>query len=225
MIEAFEPVERVESAWDRCRTAFKLFRPDGQLNDRLWAEAQIKAGLSELTGPKWRKVRNFLTDPRGLAFLDRCTSVLQRLNRERNDAKVLAWRWWRRHGGSSNPGPSPSAMMAYAVAMHLPLEDAEQAAYDRITAILQDTVRASSAVECMNSVLRMQQSRHRRMTQPMLDLKPPVLELSPIPIRSPEKAVSVPSLGFGITHVRLLDTPSIRPDDLTQELSTTTTAA
>jgi hypothetical protein len=32
-------------------------------------------------------------------------------------------------------------------------------------------VRASSAVECMNSVLRMQQARHRRMTQPMLDLK------------------------------------------------------
>ena len=32
-------------------------------------------------------------------------------------------------------------------------------------------VRASSAVECMNSVLRMQQSRHKRMTQPMLDLK------------------------------------------------------
>src|SRR5436309_66720 len=29
----------------------------------------------------------------------------------------------------------------------------------------------SGAVECMNSVLRMQQSRHRRMTQPMLDLK------------------------------------------------------
>jgi hypothetical protein len=26
-------------------------------------------------------------------------------------------------------------------------------------------------VECLNSVLRMQQARHRRMTQPMLDLK------------------------------------------------------
>jgi hypothetical protein len=37
--------------------------------------------------------------------------------------------------------------------------------------VLEDTFRASSAVECMNSVLRMQQSRHKRMTQPMLDLK------------------------------------------------------
>jgi hypothetical protein len=32
-------------------------------------------------------------------------------------------------------------------------------------------VRASSAAECMNSVLRMHQSRHRTVTQELLDLK------------------------------------------------------
>ena len=37
--------------------------------------------------------------------------------------------------------------------------------------MLSQTVRASSAVECMNSVLRMHQSRHRTVTQGMLDLK------------------------------------------------------
>ena len=37
--------------------------------------------------------------------------------------------------------------------------------------MLSQTVRASSAVECMNSVLRMHQSRHRTLTQGMLDLK------------------------------------------------------
>src|SRR6185312_9341988 len=47
----------------------------------------------------------------------------------------------------------------------------ERASYQRVAAVLADTHRASSAVVCMNSVLRMQQSRHRRMTQPMLDLK------------------------------------------------------
>jgi hypothetical protein len=31
-------------------------------------------------------------------------------------------------------------------------------------AMLEDTFRAGGAVECMNSVLRMQQSRHKRMT-------------------------------------------------------------
>ena len=37
--------------------------------------------------------------------------------------------------------------------------------------MLRQTVRASSAVECMNSVLRMHQSRHRTVTQGLLDLK------------------------------------------------------
>ena len=126
-IEALEPVERLESAWDRGRTAFELFRPDGQLNDRLCAEAEIKAGLSELTGPEGRTLRNFLTDRRSLAFLDRMHQRLEAAEPREEWREVLAWRW-RRHGGSSNPGPSPLAAMAYAVAMHRPLEDAEPAA-------------------------------------------------------------------------------------------------
>jgi hypothetical protein len=44
---------------------------------------------------------------------------------------------------------------------------------DRVSAVLVDTFRASSAVERLNRVLRMQQSRHKRMSQPMLDLTRP----------------------------------------------------
>jgi hypothetical protein len=51
------------------------------------------------------------------------------------------------------------------------LDGEERASYQRVATVLGETVRASSAVECLNRVLRMQQSRHRRMTQPMLDLK------------------------------------------------------
>ena len=40
-----------------------------------------------------------------------------------------------------------------------------------VARVLRQTVRASSAVECMNSVLRMHQSRHRTVTQGLLDLK------------------------------------------------------
>jgi hypothetical protein len=43
--------------------------------------------------------------------------------------------------------------------------------YRLVATVLSQTVRASSAVECMNSVLRMHQSRHRTVTQGMLDLK------------------------------------------------------
>jgi hypothetical protein len=51
------------------------------------------------------------------------------------------------------------------------LTAAEQASYDRVAAVLRTTVRASSAVEGVNSVLRMQQGRHRKMTPGLLDLK------------------------------------------------------
>ena len=43
--------------------------------------------------------------------------------------------------------------------------------YRKVAGVLSRTVRASSAVECMNSVLRMHQSRHRTLTQGLLDLK------------------------------------------------------
>jgi hypothetical protein len=43
--------------------------------------------------------------------------------------------------------------------------------YRKVARVLSRTVRASSAVECMNSVLRMHQSRHRTLTQGLLDLK------------------------------------------------------
>jgi hypothetical protein len=40
-----------------------------------------------------------------------------------------------------------------------------------VAAALGGVVRASSAVECVNSVLRMHQERHRNVSQGMLDLK------------------------------------------------------
>ena len=43
--------------------------------------------------------------------------------------------------------------------------------YRQVALVLSRAVRASSAVECMNSVLRMHQSRHRTLSQGMLDLK------------------------------------------------------
>lgn len=165
----FERVERLEAAWRRCRAAFEVFGGDGRRNDRARAETEIAAGLSVLRGPEWKKVRNFLLDRRSLTFLDRMHQRLAAAEPRTEWRDVLAWRWWRlRHPASA---ANRLAALVWAVALHRPLEDAEQAAYDRIEAILASTFRASSAVECMNSVLRMQQSRHKRMTQPMLDLK------------------------------------------------------
>jgi hypothetical protein len=166
---ALEQVENLDGAWRRARAALELFRTDGRLNDRATAEAEIAAALPGLPGTDWAKVRNFLRDPRSLAFLDRMHRRLESAEPRLAWREAMAWRWWLRHRRPTPPDPVTAPVQA--VGRERPLTGPEQASYDRVAAVLSGTIRASSAVECLNSVLRMQQSRHRRMTQPMLDLK------------------------------------------------------
>ncbi len=62
-------VEHREGAWRRAQAALEIFRPDGRLNDRATAEAEITAALPGLPSADWAKVRNFLRDRPSLAFL------------------------------------------------------------------------------------------------------------------------------------------------------------
>jgi hypothetical protein len=169
-------VDQQEAAWQRARAALAVFRPDGTLNARAWAEAEIEAALSELRGLEWKKVRNFLKDPRTLTFLDRLHRRLAEAEPDPALRRMAVRRWWLRHRATPPTAPPPTPL-----AQVLALLDAkvrageltadEQASYDRVAAVLGTTVRASSAVEGINSVLRMQQSRHRKMTQGLLNLK------------------------------------------------------
>jgi hypothetical protein len=168
-IASFEQAERLESAWGRAHAALDLFAADGRLNDRTHAEAEIAAALTGLTGPDWSKVRNFLNDPRSLNFLDRMHRRLEVAEPRPQWREAMAWRWWLRH---RRVRPSdPHLRLVRAVGRDRVLSAAEHVSYARVAAVLGDTFRASSAVECLNSVLRMQQSRHKTMSQPMLDLK------------------------------------------------------
>src|SRR5262245_19452333 len=98
--------------------------------------------------------------------MDRMHRRLEPAEPRPDGREAMAWRWWRRYG---RPEPSdPVTEVRRGGGRGRPLDGEEHASYERVAAVLRDTLRASSAVECMNSVLRMQQSRHRRMTQPML---------------------------------------------------------
>lgn len=162
-------VEAFETAWTRARAAFELFTPEGRLNDRAQAESEIAAALDVLTGPAWSKVRNYLKDPRSLQFLDRMHRQLRQAEPRPDWRQAMAWRWYLRHRRWSPVDPRRA--LVQAAACRNPLEPEEVASYDRVATVLRHTYRASSAVEGINSVLRMQQMRHRRMTQSMLDLK------------------------------------------------------
>ena len=167
-------LERQHVAWERARAALAVFRPDGTLNDRGHAAGEIRAAVVDLTGPEWRKARNALTDRRALTFLDRLHERLRTAVPEDGLRAACVRRWWLRHHRPTAAGPAtagPLGEVLDGVIRDRVLESGEQAAYDRVAHILRTTVRASSAVEGINSVLRMHQGRHRRMTQGMLDLK------------------------------------------------------
>ena len=166
---ALAAVERQEAAWQRVRAALAVFGADGSLNDRARATALIQAALPDLAGPAWQKVRNFLADPRCLAFLDRLQQRLAQAEPDEQQRQGWVQRWWLRQRRAA-AGP-PAVALLEAVIRDRPLQGAEQRAYQRVAAVLSTTVRASSAVEGINSVLRMQQCRHRKMTQGLLDLK------------------------------------------------------
>jgi hypothetical protein len=214
---SFERTERLEAAWRRAHAALDLFRADGRLNDRRHAEAEIAEALKGLTGADWSKARNLLTDRRSLNFLDRMHRRLESAEPRRDWREAMAWRWWLSHRGA--PCPDPLTRLVRAVGRDREFSAEERASSDRVSAVLFDTFRASSAVECMNSVLRMQQSRHKRMTQPMLDLKR--LYWNCHAFRSGPRKTACPYqvLGLELPTYDFWSLLEADPKDLTQRLS------
>jgi hypothetical protein len=176
VIEDFDAYEAAESGWFRARAALRVTRPDGQLNDRAWATRQVELALPKLPGPEWSKVRGLLESPGTLAFLDRLHRQLSEAE-PRDDLRRELIRLWclsrKRTGAQDSNSTGGSAHVAHLVQALVcwKLEAAWREPYHRVRRVLRGAVRASSSVECMNSVLRMQQSRHRTVTQEMLDLK------------------------------------------------------
>ena len=164
-ITAFEEAEKREQAWRRAVAALGVFRPDGRLNDRAWAAA-------ELPGPRWAKARRMLLDARALTFLDRLHEELAAAEpaAARRPARAA-----RGRGGPRPPqaGPAAGAGVGEARAglLGARLGEGAAASYSRVGAVLRRVVRTSSAVECVHSVVRMHQARHRPLSQALVDLK------------------------------------------------------
>src|SRR5262249_55748187 len=133
------------------------------------------AALTELPGPEWKKVRNLLKDERALTLLDRLHRRLAEAEPDAAWRRAWVRRWWLRHRATPGPVPPTTVWEHVQALLDAKVRDgkltaAEQASYDRVAAVLRTTVRASRAVEGINSVLRMPQGRHRKMTQGLLDL-------------------------------------------------------
>jgi hypothetical protein len=221
---------RREAAWQRAVHALELFRPDGLLNDRRWAETEIQAALPDLEGPRWAKVRRMLSDPRSLIFLDRLHPALVAAEPRAELRQALVALWRIRHATRPGCGPRPGASSA-AVAPSVralvcgQLAPDWHAAYRRVARVLRQVVRASSVVECLNSVVRMHQARHRTLSQALLDLKRLYWNCREFAEGKREGECPYQHLGLGLPQYDWWELLSTAPAELQAKVSTPQLAA
>jgi len=173
---ALDAWSAAEQAWGEVGVALHLFTPEGSLNTRAQAEAALQAVLPRLAGPGWSKVRRLLQRPQLLTFLDQAQQGLSSLAvaGELLQAAVRVEGVRRQPDAARGEGASAAALRGVVLAAGLVLAlsgEAGSKASELVRGVLRGVWRASSLVECINSVARMQQGRHRRMTQGLLDLK------------------------------------------------------
>ena len=169
---AFHRADRLEAVWKRTEATLSVFRSDGRLNDRPTAEAELAAVVEELPGDEWAKVRRMLVDPRTLTFLDRMHRQLADAEADESLRQELAHLWWlRRQRRPDTDDPLLQSRILVQQVLCERLGPKWRESYPKVVRVIRQVVRASSLVECMNSVIRMHQARHRQVSQPMLDLK------------------------------------------------------
>ena len=85
--------------------------------------------------------------------------------------------------------------------------------------MLRGVWRASSLVECVNSVVRMQQSRHRKMTQGLLDLKRLYWNLRRFRVGRRKGQTPYGLLGVKLPDLSFWEFLKLTPEELRKRLS------
>ena len=140
------------------------------MNDRAQAKAVVAATLPHLGEAAWAKTRRLLLRRESFAFLDQVPKRLAELGLAPDVLSALL----DLEGLHRQPWRLSPATRAWAMIRTVQLTKACSDWRDearRVRAVFRGVWRASSLVECVNSVVRMQQARHRKMTQGLLDLK------------------------------------------------------
>jgi hypothetical protein len=216
---AVHPAQAVEVGWP---PALELWRSAGRLNDRSWAAAELQAAAAALPGMRWAKVRRMLLDERTLVFLDRLHEELEKAEpcSERREALVALWRW--RHCRTGSAGAALAAAPLGWLRQRLlerHLGKGWEESYQRVSRVLGRVVRASSAVECVNSVLRMHQGRHRNLSQDLLDLKRLYWNCRAFVSGKRRKQCPYEHLGLELPTYDPWELLQMTPEELKQELS------
>lgn len=227
---AVEAGVAAENAWASIADALRLFTPTGELNSRTRAEEIIAAALPALTGPEWAKTKRALARPQLLTFLDHTHEQLGALplSPAVRDAAVQAEGLRQRPQGLREGDRSAAALRGMLLATSLVLALAGSAATEAVAQVgnvLRQAWRASSLVECLNSVARMQQARHRRMTPGLLALKRLYWNCRAFGSGRRRKQTPYGLLGVRLPTMDWWELLRISPEQLRQQLSALGVAA
>jgi hypothetical protein len=174
--QAMDTWSQRQQLWQQAKEALLLFTPTGELNTREQATAVLAETLAQLPDSDFAKAKRSLQKPEMLNYLDRAQQQIEALPFPAavKQAAVRQEGLRRRpellQGESTQAAARRGVMLLCAVVLGQAGELGQQAA-TAVRDVLRRAYRASSLVECINSVLRMQQARHRKMTQGLLDLK------------------------------------------------------
>jgi hypothetical protein len=165
-----------ERRWHQVKEAVQLFTPEGELNTRARAEALLARALPGLPDETFAKAKRLLGQPETFTYLDQVQGQLAALPGPAAvvQAALRQEGLRRRPEALAEPGPRGAALRGVLLVCAVVLAKAGAAGEQAVAGvrrILRHTWRASSLVECINSVLRMQQARHRKLSQGLLDLK------------------------------------------------------
>jgi hypothetical protein len=229
--KAMDRWEQRDHAWKKTKEALQLITPEGELNSRPRAEAILAETLPQLPDADFAKTKRMLKKKETLTHLDEVHRKLQALAipPEVRDAALQSECLRRRHQALQGPTARAAALRGVLLMCGVILAkagDVGQQAIGEVRSILSNTWRASSLVECVNSVLRMQQARHRKMTQGMLDLKR--LYWNCHVFRTGPRRGTSPYQRLGITWPEELpwwDIIKMTPEQLREKLSALKTAA
>jgi len=223
--EAMDAWVAIEKIWQRAKDALRLITLEGELNTRAKAEAVLAEVLPLLPENDFAKAKRNLQKPEMLNYLDRVQDQLEKLPMPA-EVKQMAVRQelLRRQPKLLQTSALRGVMLMCAVALSKSGEVGQQATR-AVQEIFRRAYRASSLVECINSVLRMQQAQHRQMTQGLLDLKR--LYWNCHRFRSGRRRNTTPYERLGVPWPEGLcwcDVLKLTPEQLRDKLSTTKTA-
>jgi hypothetical protein len=184
----------------------------------------VAAALPQLSGPAWAKTRRLLLRRESFTFLDQVHQRLAGLGLNPEvlsallDLEGLHRQPWR----LSERTPGSRATRAWALVRTVQLAKGDPDWRDhasRVREVLRGVWRASSLVECVNSVARMQQARHRKMTQGLLDLKRLYWNLRRVRTGRRKDQTPYGLLGLKLPDLSFWEFLKLTPEELRKQLS------